>query len=241
MNGLVILTLVAAGGNLAGAVLLVRGARGRLLLAENTLAFGAGFMLAVVVIGIFPVVLRSDATVASVEVLAGYLVAHLLRTWLAPHQHAPIETHTLARSAGVNATIGLSLHAVFDGVALASAIAANGWSLGLLLVAAIVLHKIPEGMTVASIVLASGFSERAALRAAGLLGVGTILGAALATMAAPLAVHGLAVAAGPMLYASASELLPASREAHGWSHLGAFSAGAGLIVLLRFVLFSSFG
>jgi zinc transporter ZupT len=44
---------------------------------------------------------------------------------------------------------GLSLHALFDGVAIGSGFLVSGW-LGWLIFLAIFLHKAPEGFTMAS-------------------------------------------------------------------------------------------
>ncbi len=53
---------------------------------------------------------------------------------------------------------GLSLHALFDGVAIGSGFLVSGW-LGWLIFLAILLHKAPEGFTMASVMLASGRSR----------------------------------------------------------------------------------
>ena len=57
---------------------------------------------------------------------------------------------------------GLSVHALFDGVAIGSGFVVSNW-LGWLIFLAILLHKAPEGFTMASVMLASGRSRTMAL------------------------------------------------------------------------------
>jgi len=50
---------------------------------------------------------------------------------------------------------GLSVHSLFDGVAIGSGFVVSSW-LGWLIFLAIFLHKAPEGFTMASVMLAAG-------------------------------------------------------------------------------------
>ncbi|HEX6615774.1 MAG TPA: hypothetical protein VF046_05665, partial [Gemmatimonadales bacterium] len=68
--------LAAALGNVVGALAVVRHERRSLRFIDAGLAFGAGFMLAVTVLGVLPEVL-ADAPGAALYVLAGYLAVHL--------------------------------------------------------------------------------------------------------------------------------------------------------------------
>ena len=106
--------LAAALGNVAGALAVVRHLRRELRLIDACLAFGAGFMLAVAVLGVLPEVLRQGLGGAE-YVLGGYLAVHLAQHVLIPHFHFGEETHRLSRAAGISAVLGLTLHAFFDG------------------------------------------------------------------------------------------------------------------------------
>src|SRR6266571_2482968 len=80
--------LVAACGNVLGALAVTRRARLELKVIEHLLAFGAGFMLSVAIIELLPeAFLRSGATAAPVLVLAGYLAVHFTQHTLTPHFH----------------------------------------------------------------------------------------------------------------------------------------------------------
>lgn len=218
------LAVAAAAGNLAGALAVVRHLRRSLAAIEACLAFGAGFMLAVAVLGVMPVVF-SNGGHAALLVLAGYFAVHLAQHVLTPHFHFGQETHRLTASAGVSALVGLSLHTFFDGVAIASGFLVSD-RLGLLLFLAVLAHKLPEGVTMASVMLAGGQTRGRAIGAAGLLGAATIVGVLCTGFLEPLARHGLAVSAGVTLYVAASNLVPEFQAKRGWLTAAAFFGGA---------------
>jgi len=201
---------VAAAGDLAGAVAVTatqtRGGSTRL---RYFVAAGAGFMLAAAFVRMLPE--AAEVEHAFFFVLLGYFGVHLFEHTVAPHFHFGEEVHhdaLLRPSAGYLAVLGLGVHTLFDGVAIAAGFMITP-SLGILLFLAVMLHKLPEGFTVASIMLASGHSRGRALGAAGLLGVLTIAGALGTALIAEHHVgYALAVSAGVTLYVAASDLIP---------------------------------
>jgi zinc transporter ZupT len=216
--------LAAALGNVVGAIAVVRHERRSLQVIDACLAFGAGFMLAVALLGVMPEVLR-DSPSAALYVLAGYLAVHLAQHVLTPHFHFGEETHRVSATAGISALLGLTLHTFFDGVAIASGFLVSG-RLGVLLFLAVLLHKLPEGVTIASVMVAGGQSRGRALGAAAILGVATVLGVALTEQIGPLARHGLALSAGVTLYVAASNLVPEFQARRGGLTAASFFGGA---------------
>ena len=216
--------LAAALGNMVGALAVVRSLRRGLRIIDACLAFGAGFMLAVAVLGVLPEVLQ-EGEGGALYVLGGYLAVHLAQHVFTPHFHFGEETHRVSASAGVSALLGLTLHTFFDGVAIASGFLVSG-ELGLLLVLAVLLHTLPEGVTIASVMVAGGQSRRQALGAAAVLGLATVLGVVLTERIAPLASHGLAISAGVTIYVAASNLVPEFQAKRGWLSALAFFGGA---------------
>lgn len=216
--------VAAALGNMAGAVAVVRSLRRELRVIDACLAFGAGFMLAVAVLGVLPEVLR-DGQGGALYVLAGYLAVHLAQHVFTTHFHFGEETHRVSRSAGISALLGLTLHTFFDGVAIASGFLVSS-ELGVLLFLAVLLHKLPEGVTIASVMVAGGQTRAQAMGAAAVLGLATILGVALTDVVAPLARHGLALSAGVTIYVAASNLVPEFQAKRGWLSALAFFGGA---------------
>jgi zinc transporter ZupT len=226
--------VAAALGNVVGALAVVRHERRSLRMIDACLAFGAGFMLAVALLGVMPEVLR-DSPAEALFVLAGYLAVHLAQHVLTPHFHFGEETHRLSASAGLSALLGLSLHTFFDGVAIASGFLVSG-ELGVLVFLAVFLHKLPEGVTIASVMLAGGQGNARAIAAACGLGLATVLGVLLTGVTAPLAAHGLALSAGVTLYVAASNLVPEFQAKRGWATAVAFFGGAAGFLATRYLL-----
>ncbi len=230
MNGALLYAVVAALANVLGALAVVRHARRGLRLIEHSVAFGAGYMLAVCLVEVVPEALARGGPTAPLFVLAGYLAVHLTQHTVTPHFHFGEETHTVNAVAGSSALVGLLLHTFFDGVAIASAFLVSR-RLGILVFVAIFLHKLPEGVTISSLMLAGGRPARAAVEAAGLLGVATVGGVLLTDYAGFLVNHGLALAGGVTLYVAASNLVPEFQSKRGWRLPAAFFAGAGTFYL----------
>src|SRR6266508_5291968 len=110
--------LIAAAGNVLGALAVTRRAALQLKVIEHFLAFGAGFMLSVAIIELLPEAFSRSGGVAPLLVLAGYLAVHFTQHTLTPHFHFGEETHAISAVAGTSALIGLLLHTFFDGVAI---------------------------------------------------------------------------------------------------------------------------
>ncbi|HET7248656.1 MAG TPA: ZIP family metal transporter [Gemmatimonadales bacterium] len=227
--------LVAASANVLGALAVVRHVRRSLRLIEHAIAFGAGYMLAVCLVEVIPEALARGGATAPILVFAGYLAVHLTQHTVTPHFHFGEETHTVNAVAGSSALLGLLLHTFFDGVAIASAFLV-GRELGLLVFVAIFLHKLPEGVTISSLMLAGGRPERAAIGAAGLLGIATVGGVLLTDHLAFLVNHGLALSGGVTLYVAASNLVPEFQGKRGWRLPVAFFAGAGTFYVTRLLV-----
>jgi zinc and cadmium transporter len=219
----------AALGNVVGALVVVRHLRRGLRLIDGCLAFGAGFMLAVTVLGVLPVVF-DGSTMAPLCVLLGYFAVHLAQHVFTPHFHFGEETHRVSSFAGQTALLGLTLHTFFDGVAIASGFMVSG-RLGVLLFLAVLLHKLPEGVTIASVMVAGGHSRARAVGGAAVLGGATIFGFLLTEQVRPLAQYGLALAAGVTLYVAASNLVPEFQAKRTWiTSLAFFGGGVGFFV-----------
>ena len=227
-----VFALAAALGNVAGALAVVRHLRRGLRFIDGCLAFGAGFMLAVTLLGVLPVVF-DGSTVAPLCVILGYFAVHLAQHVFTPHFHFGEETHRVSSAAGDTALLGLTLHTFFDGVAIASGFMVSG-RLGILLFLAVLLHKLPEGVTIASVMVAGGHSRGRAVGGAAVLGGATMLGFLLTERVAPLAQYGLALSAGVTLYVAASNLVPEFQGKRGWlTPLAFFGGGMGFFVTER--------
>ena len=227
--------LVAAAGNVLGAVAVTRKAVRELRVIELLVAFGAGFMLAVAIVELLPAALSRSGAIAPALVLVGYLAVHLTQHTVTPHFHFGEETHPVSSIAGTSALVGLLLHTFFDGVAIASAFLVRA-ELGFMVFIAIFLHKLPEGVTISSLMLAGGRTGGRAVGAAALLGVATLIGVVLTDELGFLVQHGLALSAGVTIYVAASNLVPEFQSKKGWQLPAAFFAGALVFFLTKTLL-----
>src|SRR5438445_5382356 len=175
---------VAAAAELAGALLVRTVHQKGLAPLRYFVAGGAGFMLAAAFVRMLPESARVEH--AFLFVLIGYFGVHLFEHTVAPHFHFGEEIHPealLRPSAGYLALLGLGVHTLFDGVAIAAGFMI-GPALGALLSLAVLLHKVPEGFTIASIMLAGGQSRAAAVGAGALPGGLTLASAAATSLLA---------------------------------------------------------
>lgn len=216
---------VAAAADVAGAVLVTTADRGGRAPLRYFVAGGAGFMLAAAFVRMLPE--STHVPHAFLFVLIGYFGVHLFEHTVAPHFHFGEETHreALVRpSAGYLALLGLGVHTLFDGVAIAAGFLVSP-ALGAILFVAVLLHKLPEGFTIASIMLASGHSRGMAAGAGAVLGVLTLAGAVATGVIGERHVgYALALSAGVTIYVAASDLIPeVNREGGpglGWTVFG---------------------
>lgn len=222
---------IAALANVAGGLILVSKRHWNDLVLRYFVALGAGFMLTTTLVYMLPEAV-TDARRGPLLILAGYFLVHFFEHTVAPHFHFGEETHSHAMempSAPWTALVGLSVHAFFDGLSIASGLAVSR-SLGLLVFLAILLHKLPEGFTVASIALASGQGRAGALRASSILALATLLGSL--ALADPSWVSvALPLSTGVTLYVAASDLIPEVNSIRGIKMALAVFAGVALSLL----------
>lgn len=193
---------------------------------RTLLALGAGFLIALVFLELIPesFELTQDHEISVLAMLIGFSVLHFFEHTFVEHFHFGEETHNHAHdhdyphTSPFGAVGGLTLHSLFDGMAIGS-IASVHSELGILIAVAIILHKIPEGMTVASIMIHGKKSQKQALKATILLGLSTILGAVIALFAVTIddRVMGFmfAFSAGAALYVGACDLIPEINKTRG--------------------------
>ena len=205
----ILLGLIAALADVAGGLVLVR-ARGVERFLRYFVALGAGFLMAVALLEMTPESLRISPVLGPVLIMAGYCVVHLLEHTIVAHFHYGEETHRnefVSRHTGYSVLGGLSVHALFDGVAIGSGFVVSS-ALGWLIFLAIFLHKAPEGFTMASVMLASGRSRAVAFYSAVALAAATLAGVLVIELVPEWMPYGLPISAGVALYVGASDLVP---------------------------------
>lgn len=258
---LVVYCLLAFAAALAGGVLptLIRLTHTRLQIAVS---FVGGLMLGLSLLGMLPHALHQVGAPQTAVgwLLGGFLLLFFLQRFLPFHHHdvaegSPVEScghvHSLAeRSARslswMGVAFGLSLHSIFDGLAMAAAVASDshhqGGALGLGAALAVILHKPFGALAISTLMVAS----RAARKTQVLVNVGfalvTPLGALLFFLGAGPLAHShpvwlgaaLAFCAGTFLCIACMGLLPEVQfHAHDRIKLSlALLAGIGVAVLI---------
>ena len=233
----ILLGLLAALADIAGGLVLVR-ARGIERYLRYFVALGAGFLMATALVEMAPESLRMSPRLGPILIMAGYCVVHLLEHTIIPHFHYGEETHHgefVSAHTGYSVLGGLSVHALFDGVAIGSGFVVSNW-LGWLIFLAIFLHKAPEGFTMASVMLASGRSRTAAFYSAVGLAVATLAGVLVIQLVPQWLPYGLPVSAGVALYVGASDLVPEVNREPGIRMALVFFLGVLGFLLLRLLL-----
>lgn len=232
-----ILGAIAALADVAGGLVLVR-ARGIESYLRYFVAMGAGFLMATALLEMTPESFRMSPRLGPVLIMAGYCAMHLLEHTINAHFHYGEETHHgefIQAHTGYSVLGGLSVHALFDGVAIGSGFVISNW-LGWLIFLAIVLHKAPEGFTMASVMLASGRSRNVAFYSAVALAAATLAGVLAIELVPKWTRFGLPISAGVALYVGASDLVPEVNREPGVRMALVFFLGVGAFLLLRGLL-----
>lgn len=144
---------------------------------QAAISFVAGLMLGLAVLGLLPHgthLLGGSTERGAAWLLGGFLTLFFLQRFLPFHHHdvaegSPLEpcghTHSLAeRSARtlswLGVALGLSLHSIFDGVAMAAAVASGerggSGALGLGTALAVILHKPFSALAITTLMTAGG-------------------------------------------------------------------------------------
>lgn len=220
----VVYASVAAACNVLGALALSFGRAAGRRRVDLVLAFSAGFLVAVALGELVPEAITRGGAGAGWWMLGAFALVHLTQHALVHHFHFGEEVHAVSDTVARQALIGLMLHTFVDGVAIATSFAVDA-RMGLLVLTAIALHKLPEGLAIGSLFVAAGRTTRAAVGAAAVLGLATIVGAVLSSNLAFLVTHGLAISAGVTLYVAGSNLIPEFQLRGGWIQNAWFFAG----------------
>jgi len=165
----IVLSIIAAAAQIGGGMLALQAKRFPHSWERTLLALGAGFLLALVFVDLIPESFRLTANPdhSVIAMLLGFSVLHFFEHTLVTHFHFGEETHQhqgISHSSAFGAVGGLTLHAFFDGMAIASVSSAKP-EMGILISVAVLLHKIPEGLTVASVMLVGEHSNKEARNA----------------------------------------------------------------------------
>lgn len=212
--------------------------RGRNWLTVS-LGFGGGFLLAVALSDIIPEAARQSKN-AHIAVALGiaffFLIEQYVDTHFCPAGEASCDKGHDHTTTGFLAAVGMGMHGLIDGIAVAGALVAD-FRLAMIVSAAVLIHKIPDGFCLGALLSAKGYGKARIHRYLTIFALTTPLGV--------LAAHyllidklnpglALGLSAGSFIYIATSHLLPEARESKSSGGLLAISvlAGVALAVLM---------
>jgi zinc and cadmium transporter len=197
------------------------------------LAFSAGMMLSVTMIHLLPTAFELLGSRAALYILSGFLFLYLLDKFVTMHICEAFECDV--HSIGPSAFVGMTAHAITDGVALGSGLLIDQMAehvhggavpgeflglagLGLVVFLTIFFHKLPESFSLTTILMHESRMNRGKIFIFNLLMIVTIpLGASLSLLfvgqnGSSFPGMALAFSAGVFLHMSLSDLLPHVHE-----------------------------
>jgi zinc and cadmium transporter len=236
-------SLIIVLGAIAGALVVVFTRRPTRLV--TFLAFAAGVMFGAAFFHMLPEAYHGGGYWAFTLVPAGFVFMLVLERYVLTHaceEPPDCAEHVHGHALGLTAFLGLSVHTLFDGIALGSAVEEG---VGLMALIAITSHKVPSSLSLASILKAEGRGNGRVLGYATLYGLMVPAGAALyfafgaVLRFEAFAALALAFSAGTFLYIAVSDLLPHVNR-HGKDRPGrnllALAVGLGLMFALAQVM-----
>jgi zinc transporter, ZIP family len=201
---------------LAGGLVAMRAVRSVGLL----IAFGAGIRIGAAFFDLIPESVEhlGSLEMAMIATAVGFLAFYAIEKLTAVHvghETAAELDHGEAahRHVGLLGAIGMSLHSLLDGVALAAGLTVGG-GLGLVIAIVVVVHRFSDGIGIVSLLVASRTPQREIFRWVALVAIAPVVGAIIGLLL-PMPDEALGwllgIFAGFFLYIGAAELLP---EAH---------------------------
>lgn len=233
------LTVIAAVSTVVGGSLpLIRGELSQR--AESwVIALAAGILLSVSLNEMIPESFEAAGEAALLGASAGFIVLYILERITTIHacrdEHCDI--HAIF---GLTALVGIGVHSLFDGFAIAVGFEFSP-VLGLSIAGAVLVHRFPDGISVAAVALSNRYPRPRIwllLAAIGALAIlGAVVGLGMGTASTVVLGAALGISAGTFLYIATADLLPIAHR--NYRDLGvpvAFLLGfVGIYFLLRLV------
>jgi ZIP family zinc transporter len=230
------LSLLAGLATLVGAIAVLAFDKPSEKVLAVFLGLAAGIMLGVVVMDLIPSALSEGSVLTTIMgVIAGIVLLKILSSTLnAIYCHkSSLSNTSYLRKMGYLIAIGIALHDLPEGIAIAAGFSATT-QLGWMLAVAIGLHNIPEGIALAAPLWMSGLKPFRIILIAAFVTIftpiGTFLGLLLVNLSPSLIAFLLALAGGAMVYIVFKEIIPEAKANYPIFALrGAF---LGMIIIM---------
>jgi zinc and cadmium transporter len=198
------------------------------------LAFGTGVLLGASFFHMIPEAIEGIGAAVGTPVLVGFLMIYVLERFVMLHPCE--EEHCNFHHMGMAAFVGITLHALIDGLALGAGLTVPEVATAVTL--AIVLHKLPSSLSLTGILLHCQYPKRRIALMSLLFSLAPPVGALLSYSALSgltgTGVHyAIAFSAGTFLAIATADLLPQIHSAPEWRfrNLAALFAGIAIMTL----------
>ncbi len=227
---------VIAAGAVAGALVPVYAAQGTRLV--TFLSFAAGVMFGAAFFHMVPEAFHGGGYRVFPLLPVGFICLFLLERYVLVHaceEPPDCAEHGHGKALGLTAFLGLSVHTLFDGVALGSGVAEG---VGFTAFVAIAAHKVPSSLSLAAILKTEGRRSAAVVGYGLAYGLMVPVGVALYYLLSTLfpfeafAPRALAFSAGTFLYIAVSDLLPRMNRHGRQGRLGNVAALIGGLAVM---------
>lgn len=211
--------------------------------SDIVLAFAAGVMLAVAVLGLIIPSLEYGGKYGILMTVAGIFAGAVclnLIDRLVPHLHklmgAEYEEHHNANLSKVLLfVLAIAIHNLPEGIAAGVGFGSDDTTQALIIAGGIALQNIPEGMVIIAPMLAAGIRPGKTFILAMITGlvevVGTLIGYFAVSISTAILPFALAFAGGTMLYVISDEMIPET-HAHGSERGATYALLIGFCVML---------
>jgi len=188
------------------------------------IGFAAGVLISTAIFDMLPEALLKSGIKIINPLAVGFFSLYLLEKSVMIH--ACKETEYDIHTAGWVGMIGLGLHSMLDGIAIAVGYITSP-ALGMIVAFAVAVHKLPVGVSTTAISRYSDFDRKNTLLALFIISSLTVFGALIAGFF-PQAYFGdiLAFNVGSFIYIGASDLLPHASERVDWLVVVSVMSGA---------------
>jgi len=174
------------------------------------ISFAAGIMLATSFFHLIPEAIEISANIPT-WVLCGFLIFYIIQNFLITI-HPCADEHCEVHRLGIMSFIGLSVHSLLDGVAIAVGFEVSS-SIGLFTAIAVILHEFPEGLLTTGILIHTGEVRKKIWIYSIIVAMATPFGAIasllfLKNLSPNILGMLLAITAGSFIYLASADLIP---------------------------------
>ncbi len=181
-----------------------------------------------------PVINASENSIVFLIIITAFVIFSVLESLIRIHPRHDIDDESSHKHGvlSILSITGLTLHSLIDGIIIAVGFKA-GFQLGIMTTIAVVLHEVPEGIITTSILLHDMMKKDKVFFFSLLVAIATPLGAILSYFLIGEASSNvlkilIALAAGSLIYISASDLIPETHKSE--KRLNTVFLIAGIII-----------